>query len=90
MTIANVPTMHPYSVGGGMQRRTLEADDIASLSELYPEATFSTFGTISGTVTRCERRPGARRQRPRDQRREPGDPAHAVTGFDGKTTGATR
>ena len=54
VTELNVPTMHPYSVGGGEQRRTLESDDVASLSELYPEGTFtSTFGTLTGTVTRC-------------------------------------
>jgi hypothetical protein len=55
VTSNDVPTMHPYSVGGGSQRRTLEADDVASLSELYPETSFgTTFGTIQGTVTRCE------------------------------------
>ena len=54
VTVGNVPTMHPYSVGGGEQRRTLEADDAASLSELYPQGTFtSTLGTLTGTVTRC-------------------------------------
>jgi Carboxypeptidase regulatory-like domain len=48
-----VPTMHPYSITG-TDRRTLEADDVASLSELYPELTFATTtGTITGTVTRC-------------------------------------
>lgn len=54
VTEANVPTMHPYSVAGGSQRRTPEADDVASLSELYPAGTFAaSFGTLSGTVTRC-------------------------------------
>ncbi|MEA2135540.1 MAG: hypothetical protein QOC68_3449 [Solirubrobacteraceae bacterium] len=48
-----VPTMHPYSITGN-DRRTLEADDVASLSELYPELSWtSTTGTITGTVTRC-------------------------------------
>jgi hypothetical protein len=47
------PTMHPYSIAG-TDRRTLEADDIASLSDLYPEPSFAaTTGTITGTVTRC-------------------------------------
>jgi|GEM_PF-1870868 len=48
-----VPTMHPFSVAGSA-RRTLEADDVAALSELYPESAFTTsFGSISGTVSRC-------------------------------------
>jgi Quinohemoprotein amine dehydrogenase, alpha subunit domain III len=50
---SQVPTMHPYSIAG-TERRSLEADDVAALSELYPEASFTTStGTITGTVTRC-------------------------------------
>jgi carboxypeptidase family protein len=50
---AEVPTMHPFSISTN-DRQSLEADDIASLSELYPEPSFATTtGTITGTVTRC-------------------------------------
>jgi hypothetical protein len=50
---SQVPTMHPFSITG-TERRSLEADDVAALSELYPEASFTTStGTITGTVTRC-------------------------------------
>jgi hypothetical protein len=50
---SQVPTMHPFSITG-TERRSLEADDIAALSELYPDASFATStGTITGTVTRC-------------------------------------
>ena len=50
---AMVPTMHPFSIATN-DRQSLEADDEASLSELYPEASFATTtGTITGTVTRC-------------------------------------
>ena len=52
--ISQVPTMHPFSTPG-TDRRTLEADDAAALSSLYPGPTFaSTDGTIKGTVTRCD------------------------------------
>ena len=48
-----VPTMHPFS-GAGSARRTLEADDRAGISLLYPSDTFTTsLGTIEGSVTRC-------------------------------------
>lgn len=51
---ADVPTMHPFSIGSGTQRRTLESDDVAALSALYPEGTFtSSTGTIEGRVLRC-------------------------------------
>jgi len=54
ININAVPTMHPFSTGNGTARRTLEADDIAGISELYPESSFTaTFGAIDGTVTRC-------------------------------------
>ncbi|HET8757587.1 MAG TPA: hypothetical protein VFM58_16330, partial [Solirubrobacteraceae bacterium] len=54
-TDPQVPTMFPYSIST-TDRRTLEADDRAALSELYPAANGSfttTLGTITGTVTRC-------------------------------------
>ena len=54
VNIASVPTMHPFSNNTGTTRQTPKADDIAGLSELYPEATFTTsLGSIGGTVTRC-------------------------------------
>src|SRR4051794_22842859 len=50
---SQLPTMHPYATAG-TDRRTLEPDDAAALSELYPESSFTaTTGTITGTVTRC-------------------------------------
>ncbi len=52
INVNSVPTMHPFPAGSA--RQTLEADDIASLSELYPEPNFdTTFSTIEGKVTRC-------------------------------------
>lgn len=54
INISSVPTMHPSSSGTGTNRQTLEPDDIAAISELYPESTFSTsFASIEGTVTEC-------------------------------------
>lgn len=48
-----VPTMHPFS-GSGSARRSLEADDRAGISVLYPSGSFATsLGTIAGAVTRC-------------------------------------
>ena len=70
--------MHPFSIAGN-DRRTLEADDVAALSELYPEPTLRDHDGHDhrhGDPLR-DRRAGARRQRAGDQRREPGDPAHA-------------
>jgi hypothetical protein len=53
ININSVPTMHPFPISG-TARQTPEADDIAGLSELYPEASFETsFSTIEGKVTRC-------------------------------------
>jgi hypothetical protein len=52
--ISQAPTMHPFATPG-TDRRTLEADDAAAISDLYPEPTFaSTDGTITGRVTRCD------------------------------------
>ena len=55
LAIANAPTMYPYSIpNNDAASATLEADDIAGISELYPDTTFAaTYATLSGTVTRC-------------------------------------
>lgn len=54
ININSVPTMHPFSIGATTIRQTLEPDDVAALSELYPEPTFSTsLASIEGTVTEC-------------------------------------
>jgi hypothetical protein len=58
IAIGSVPTMHPFSDGTGTTRRTPKADDIAGITELYPDATAATaFGGISGVVTRCSTDP---------------------------------
>jgi hypothetical protein len=49
---ANAPTMYPYTFGASQS--TLQPDDIAGISHLYPASTFTTsYGTITGTVTQC-------------------------------------
>lgn len=54
INVNSAPTMHPFSLPDDTRGRTLEADDIAGISDLYPEASFfTTFGGIEGTVTRC-------------------------------------
>ena len=53
VAIEDVPTMHPFSSGTGTNRRTPEADDRAAISELYPDATVTSLGSISGKITRC-------------------------------------
>jgi hypothetical protein len=58
-TNLQVPTMDPYSAPTP-SRQTLEADDVASLGDLYPNTDGSfhaTFGSITGTVTRCTGEP---------------------------------
>jgi hypothetical protein len=60
-TDQQVPTMHPYSAPTPF-RQTLEADDVASLGDMYPNTDNSfhtTFGSITGTVTRCSGEPVA-------------------------------
>lgn len=53
IAVTSVPTMHPFSTNTGTSRRTLKPDDIAALSELYPDTGFDGLGSITGTVTRC-------------------------------------
>ena len=55
LAIGNAPTMYPYSIpNNDAASATLEADDIAGISDLYPEPTVATgYATLSGTVTRC-------------------------------------
>lgn len=46
-----VETMYPFYFGPGIGTSTLEKDDIAGVSRLYPEPSFgSTTGSISGTI----------------------------------------
>lgn len=49
-----VPTMYPLFVSGDAQQSTLEQDDIAGATELYPNEEFNRKynGSISGRVTR--------------------------------------
>ncbi len=48
-----LPTMYPTSSDDDTQMATLNADDIASVSRIYPAASFaSSTATISGSVTR--------------------------------------
>jgi len=49
--ITDVETMYPFYFGPGSGTQTVEADDIAIASTMYPEATFfASTGTISGTI----------------------------------------
>ncbi len=46
-----VETMYPFYFGPGIGMNTLEKDDIASVSRLYPEPNYATStGSISGTI----------------------------------------
>jgi hypothetical protein len=52
---AFIPTMYPTSTDDDTHLATLNADDIAAVSALYPKATFATTtGKISGAVTRFD------------------------------------
>lgn len=52
--ISNVPAMHPFADGTGVSRRTPKADDVAGLTELYPEPGAAlSLGAIAGSVRRC-------------------------------------
>lgn len=55
LAIGNAPTMYPYAIpNNDAASATLEADDIAGISDLYPDAILATsYATLSGTVTRC-------------------------------------
>lgn len=55
LAIGNAPTMYPYAIpNNDAASATLEADDIAGITDLYPDTTAATgYATISGTVTRC-------------------------------------
>lgn len=55
LAIGNAPTMYPYAIpNNDAASATLEADDIAGITDLYPAAiAASTYATLSGTVTRC-------------------------------------
>ena len=81
--------MHPFSIVGN-DRRTLEADDRAALSELYPEPTFTTTtGTITGTVTRCGTGDPVLGANVRAINiTNPAVQLTRVTGFDGRTDGS--
>lgn len=86
----DVPTMHPYSVGGGGQRTSLEADDRAAVSENYPEGSFATTnGVLTGKVTRCESDDPVLGANVRAiNTADPAIQLTRVTGFDGATDGS--
>jgi hypothetical protein len=85
---SQVPTMHPFNEGG-LDRRTLEADDNAALSELYPGPTFTTTdGTIAGSVLRCDTGGAVTGANVRAINiNAPSVQLTRVTGFDGNTDG---
>lgn len=45
-----VETMYPFYYGPGIGTSSLEADDVASVSSLYPDVAFAALGKISGSV----------------------------------------
>ncbi len=84
----DVPTMHPFSISSN-DRQTLEADDRASLSELYPMPSFATStGTITGFVTRCTGEPVLGANVRAINVADPTIQLTRLTGFDGKTDGS--
>jgi hypothetical protein len=85
---SQVPTMHPFNEGG-LERRSLEADDDAALSELYPGPTFTTTdGTIAGSVLRCDTGGAVTGANVRAINiNAPSVQLTRVTGFDGNTDG---
>jgi Quinohemoprotein amine dehydrogenase, alpha subunit domain III len=86
---AAVPTMHPFSISTN-DRQSLEADDEASLSELYPQPSFhTTTGTITGVVTRCgSGEPVLGANVRAINVADPTIQLSRYTGFDGKTDGS--
>jgi hypothetical protein len=86
---AEVPTMHPFAIVT-TDRQTLEPDDVASLSELYPEPNFTTStGTITGTVTRCGSGDPVLGANVRAiNAANPAIQLSRITGFDGNTDGS--
>lgn len=49
--LTEIETMYPFYFGPGSGTETVENDDVAAISTLYPEATFfGSTGTISGTI----------------------------------------
>ncbi|HEX8686482.1 MAG TPA: hypothetical protein VF654_08270, partial [Pyrinomonadaceae bacterium] len=89
IAIGSVPTMHPFSTNTGTSRRTPEPDDIAGLSELYPEPSFSTStGTIEGVVKRCGNENGVAGANVRAvNTSNSGIQLSRFTGFDGSSDG---
>ncbi len=87
---AQVPTMDPFGISTN-DRQTLEDDDRASLSELYPapDGSFSsTLGTITGTVTRCTGEPVLGANVRAVSVADPSIQLTQVTGVDGATDGS--
>jgi hypothetical protein len=83
-----VPTMHPFSIASN-DRQSLEADDEAALSELYPAGGFpGSLGTITGTDTRCTGEPVLGANVRAINVADPTIQLSRVTGFDGATDGS--